>query len=310
MTPRSSPDYRPTGYHDGAAWPLYGGWTSLAAYRYHRPLAAFAQANANLRLYRHGNLGYIPEALHGDYFESIGVTSHQAWSQAMAVLPVIEGLLGIRPDATAGRMRIHPHLPGGWNQVAVQPLRIGQDTFRVTITRGDDTSGFLLERLAGTTPLQLQLSLPFPRDVLVNLDRDATTGVAIPEGERLVDHPNEKEVVVDATFTEGQAQVMFRHSPYPRVVVPVPSLERGATSSALRILDSTFRSGTLALNVEGLPGRAYRLNLATPWPVTRIAGVPQAGIVTAGPGRAAIEFTIPGTGDLYQRAALQLEFRR
>ena len=34
-------------------------------------------------------------------------------------------------------MRIHPHLPGEWDQVAVQPLRIGQDTFRVTVTHED-----------------------------------------------------------------------------------------------------------------------------------------------------------------------------
>ncbi|MFW6198857.1 MAG: MGH1-like glycoside hydrolase domain-containing protein, partial [Acidobacteriota bacterium] len=148
MAERSNPDYDPEGYHQGMVWPLYTGWAALAAYEYHHPLSAWIHVNENLRLYRFDNLGYLPEALHGERLRATGVTSHQAWSQAMAILPVVEGLLGIHPDAMAGRLRIHPHLPGGWSEVAAQPIRIGSDAF-----------GIRMERDTERTTMQIELSL-------------------------------------------------------------------------------------------------------------------------------------------------------
>ncbi len=310
MVERSNPDYDPRGYHDGMVWPLFSGWTALAGYRHHRPLGAWANLIANIRLYRHDNLGYMPETLDGDRFESAGVTSHQSWSEAMVLLPAIEGLLGIRVDAMNGRLRVHPHLPGGWNEVVANYVRVGEDAFRVRITRGAENSGFEIERVAGSSPVQLELSLPFPRSVLVNLDRDATVGVVLLEGETIIDHPGEKEASVIATLTEPSARVVFRHSRFAEVIPPVPTLEPGARSSGLRLVDTTFRDGALQVRVEGIPGRRYRLNLNTPWPLVRAAGRLETTIVAPGPGRATVELVVPGTVVGYQRAEVILEFQR
>lgn len=310
MAESSNPDYDPEGYHDGSVWPLFSGWTSLAGYRYHRPLSAFTHLNQNLRLYRSGNLGYLPEVLHGDRFESIGVTSHQAWSQAMAILPAVEGMLGIRPDAPAGRLRIHPHLPGGWAEATVQRVRVGASSFKVTVRREDETTSFVVERLAGSEPIQLELSLPFPRAVLVNLDRDATTGVALVEGETIVDHPSEKEALVVVTLSEPIASIVFRHSPFPSLMPVLPSAEPGAPSGGLRIVGSNFNGRVLSARVEGIPGRAYRLSLSTPWPVAAVRGVPEATVLNSGPRRAAVEIVLPGTSSAYRRVDLQIEFRQ
>ncbi len=310
MTETTNPDYDPSGYHDGMVWPLFSGWAALAAYRYHRPLGATIPLNATLRLYRHGNLGRVPETLHGDRFELMGVTSHQAWSQAMAILPAVEGLLGVRPDALQGRLRIHPHLPGGWDEVVAQPVRVGDDAFRIKIIRETETTRFVIDRLAGANPIELELSLPFPRSVLVNLDRDATTGAAIPEGEEIIDHPSEKEALVRATLTGPSATVTFRHSPYPQVVQTMPTLQPGAPSTGLRILETRYAGGSLVVRLQGIPGRLYRLTLATPWPVATVeGGVTRTRVVSAGPGRASIELTIPGTGDNYQRADISVQFQ-
>lgn len=310
MAERSNPRYNPRGYHDGSVWPLYTGWTSLAAYRYHRPLAAFGRLNTNLRLYRHGNLGRLPEVLHGDLFESIGVTSHQAWSEAMALLPAVEGMLGLEVDAMRGFMRLHPHLPGAWNRISAGPIRVGPDAFRVDVERDEETTRFRIERVAGAAPIQFELSLPFPRSVLVNLDRDATTGVAIAEGERLVDRPTEKEATVLATLSEPVGVVVFRHSRYPRIVEPMPTMTPGEPSTRLRLVESQYGGSTLTVRLEGLPGRPYQLNLITPFPVREVRGLPRVQVSAPGPGRATLDFVIPGTGDAYQRAELTIELRR
>jgi hypothetical protein len=310
MAERSNPRYDPRGYHDGSVWPLYTGWTSLAAYRYHRPLAAFGGLNTNLRLYRYGNLGRLPEVLHGDRFESIGVTTHQAWSEAMALLPAVEGMLGLEVDAMRGFIRLHPHLPGAWNSLSARPIRVGADAFQIDIEREEEATRFRIERVAGAAPIQFELSLPFPRSVLVNLDRDATTGVAVVEGERIVDRPTEKEATVLATLSDTTGVVVFRHSRYPRVVEPISTMTPGEPSSRLRLVEAQYRASTLTVRVEGLPGRPYQLNLVTPFPVREVRGVPRAAVIAGGPGRATVQFTIPGSGDAYQRAELSIDLRR
>ena len=305
---RSSPAYDPNGYHQGMVWPLFSGWTSLAAYAHGRPLAGYLNLNQNLRLVRQGNLGHIPEALHGETYELAGETTHQATSHAMAVLPAVEGMLGIRPDALQGRLRIYPHLPGGWTETTVQPVKVGAESFRVAIFRAPESSGFTIDRLAGSDPIQLELALPFPRDVLVNLDPDNTTGVVIAGGLSVIDHPHEKEARVTVTLTEPQATVVFRHSPYPEVVQPLPAPEPGATSTGLLVLESVLVGGALQLRVEGIPGRRYRVEIATPWPVRSVEGIAATSVIVGGPGRAVLELMLPGATENYQRAAVTVYF--
>ena len=66
----------------------------------------------------------------------------------------------------------------------------------------------------------------------------------------------------------------------------------------------------MTVRLEGLPGLTYQLTLATPWPIRAVRGLPRARILTPGPGRATLEFAIPGTGDSYQRAELAIDLRR
>ena len=44
--------------------------------------------------------------LHGLEERSVGGCPDRAWSAAMVVLPFVEGLLGVEPDAPAGRLTI------------------------------------------------------------------------------------------------------------------------------------------------------------------------------------------------------------
>ncbi len=310
MVARSNPDYNPVGYHDGSVWPLYTGWTSLAAYRARQPLIGFLHAYDNLRLVRHGSLGNIPEVIHGDVFQPAGVTQHQAWSHALSVLPIVEGLMGIRPDAMNQTLQVHPQLPGGWRDLSVQRIRVGDDAFNITVNRDHEASSFVIERVAGNAPIQFDLALGLPRAALVNLDHDATMGVAIPAGESIVNLATEKQVRVIATLTEGRGVVTFRHSPFPEVIQVLPTPAAGASSQAMRVVESRFSAGALNVRVEGLPGETYRFGVSTPWPVRNVAGPRGSVIVSAGPGRAVIETTIPGDGLAYQRADLTIEFRR
>jgi glycogen debranching enzyme len=58
--------YDPLSYHYGSVWPLFTGWSAVAAYRYGRPHAGHTALMSNALL-RPGALGYVTELISGDY---------------------------------------------------------------------------------------------------------------------------------------------------------------------------------------------------------------------------------------------------
>jgi hypothetical protein len=134
---RGHPLYNPAGYHAGAVWPLYTGWVSLAEYACHRGEQAYGHLLANARLPFGRALGAFDEVLHGDEERSVAICPDQAWSAAMLVSPVMEGLLGVKPEALDGRLRLAPHLPETWPQCEWRGVRVGNTTLDVRILRPD-----------------------------------------------------------------------------------------------------------------------------------------------------------------------------
>jgi glycogen debranching enzyme len=146
---REDPLYSPRGYHTGAVWPLYTGWTSLAEYAGHRSEAGFAHLMANARLPFARGQGMFDEVLDGDTGAAAGVCSDQAWSAAMLVAPLIEGMLGARPDAIANRLVLAPHLPASWEDCEWRGLHVGQTTLDVRVRRRPQGVVVGIRRIAG-----------------------------------------------------------------------------------------------------------------------------------------------------------------
>ncbi|HCV42249.1 MAG TPA: hypothetical protein DGH68_02105 [Bacteroidetes bacterium] len=99
MIANNDPMYKPEGYHYGSIWPLFTGWTALAELRHGLREEGLRHLRATLMLYKKFALGYIPEVLHGERCEPAGVCPHQAWSEALAVLGVlnVQQILDHRP---------------------------------------------------------------------------------------------------------------------------------------------------------------------------------------------------------------------
>lgn len=304
---RSSTLYEPAHPRRGAVSPLLTGWTALAEYAHRRPLPGFVHLASLLRLVRFRNLGYVGDALHGERFRPVGPISHQAHAAALAIGPVVEGLLGIRADAMAGTLSFVPQLPGGWTHIVASPVRVGDSAFRLAMARRAESTEVTIERLAGTVAIQIEVGVPVPREVPVSVDRDASSGVVIRE-ETVVGSASDHTAVVRLAMTANRAGVLFRHGAFPEAMPVVPSPEPGEPSRGLRLLQASYRLGTLVVRLEGLPGQRYRLPIATPWPVTAVEGVPGARLLRSGPGRALVELAIPGSGPDHQRAELTVRF--
>ena len=113
-------------YHQGSVWPLFTGWAAIAQYRAGNPLAGYQATMQNADLTGAQDLGAVTELLSGDFFEPFGrSTSHQLWSSAMVVTPVLRGMFGISVDGLKHEVAVAPHLPAQWNGAEVKGLHVG-----------------------------------------------------------------------------------------------------------------------------------------------------------------------------------------
>ena len=132
----NDPMYDSMSYHQGSVWPLFTGWAAIAQYRSGNPLAGYQAAMQNADLTTAQDLGAVTELLSGDYFEPFGrSTSHQLWSSAMVITPVLRGLFGIEIDGLDHSIQVAPHLPAEWPSAGINHLHVGDSIVDVTFKR-------------------------------------------------------------------------------------------------------------------------------------------------------------------------------
>jgi hypothetical protein len=136
LVPTDDPRYDPGAYQSGTVWPLFTGWLALAEFISHRQEEGYRHLRANADCCYERAKGAFDEVLRGDRREGAGVCPDQAWSAAMVVMPLVQGMLGALPDAMQRRIRLTPHWPREWTQAAVQRLRVGDATLDLEAVEG------------------------------------------------------------------------------------------------------------------------------------------------------------------------------
>ncbi len=256
IVPRNDPRFNPRGYHTGSVWPLFTGWASLAEFRYHNYLQAFAHLSANHQLWKYWGLGFSEEVLHGEVFQPAGVCHHQCWSETMSLQPVIEGMLGSRPDALHNRIDLSPWFPADWDSVSVQGIRVGDDRIEMAVYRekgkglsegGDDGPTVYQLGKDSATGIHVHLSPVLPpgctvKDIRVNdVPQRAWAlnitpqGWVIPSFRFLLD----SAVKVEIHWLGGITALPAVSSPQP-----------GEPSSDFRIIDTKYNDGTYTLTLQ------------------------------------------------------------
>ncbi len=131
-----TPFYDPISYHQGSIWPLFTGWVSLAEYRADRPLSGYAHLMQNVNLTWAQDLGSVTELLSGEFFQPLGrSSSHQMWSSAMVIAPLLRGLFGLDWDAPNHTLRLAPHLPADWDRARLRNVPLGSSSVTLEYQR-------------------------------------------------------------------------------------------------------------------------------------------------------------------------------
>jgi hypothetical protein len=252
---RDSPLYNPGGYHYGSVWPLFTGWTALAEFGHHRPAQGFSHAMANLHLWPHWSAGGTPEVLHGERMELAGVCADQAWSSAMVVLPLLEGMMGLRVDALLRRVSLSPYFPPDWNTGEIRNIRIGTQRLTAMMRRRANTTTFVFS-LTGRTPVTVHFRPWFACGTTLHAIR---VGSRLSLRDLLIVRPEDLPVI--PLTWKGELRVTFEHTGGAAIVPPVATPAPGDESSGLRLIRETWVNGTYEVTLEGRADRRYTFDV-------------------------------------------------
>jgi glycogen debranching enzyme len=296
--------YDPLSYHHGSVWPLFTGWSAMAAYRHGRPHVGYQALRANADLRSATALGYVTELLSGDYLAAFGRSSHhQVWSEAMVVTPLVRGLLGLTVEGGGRLVRFAPQLPADWDRVAVRNVAAGAERLDISMVRTAGRDTIAVTRLTGgTEPLRLLLAPSYPLDARIDaIEVDGRTTRFSLERIGDVQRPQ-----VEADLPGKRVLIVVRYAPGTDAWVRPALPEAGARSSGLRILRSRAENGALRLVLEGSGGRRYEMGVRSPQRLGSAAGV---AVRTAGSGSWTVEVTFDGPPGSYVRREVVLPVR-
>jgi glycogen debranching enzyme len=308
------PRYNPGGYHFGSVWPLFTGWAAVGEYRYHHPLAAYANLRANALLAFDGSLGHVTEVLSGDYNQTLSTGSpHQIWSAAMVVSPLLRGMMGLETDALAHRLRFAPHLPADWSAFSIDGIPVGKSHVSLAYSRTPAQLSLIISN-QGPEPVDLEFS------PAVSLR--ARLGGAELDGHSLSvrSEPNSEDVhpTMRASIGPGEHTLRLHVRNDFGITVPGGLPPLGASSRNLKITAQSWNPGRdrLQISYSGLAGGQYELQL---WNAEQVASV-EGGELLPAPDRAdrdrgekdrgekLIRIRLPNTGSGYLRGSLAIGF--
>jgi len=302
-----SPLYNPAGYHFGSVWPLFTGWASVGEYRSHAADAGYANLKRNVWLALDGAGGNTTEVLSGDLYSPLSTaSSHQTWSAAMVVAPLLRGLFGLQVDALDRRISLAPHLPADWDRFEIRNVAladgadgaVGKVDFAF---QRDDRQATLHIRNHSQTPFQLTFAPAFAP--VTELAGATLNGGAVncPREESGPDW--HARCAVTAGPGESTLTVRYRNSFGYSLTVPPPRLAE--PSSAMKLVSEDWDGPSqLQLTVSGRPGTAQRIELYGAARVSEATGAQLA------PDGRSITFEIPGEGSQAVNHSIGLRIAR
>jgi glycogen debranching enzyme len=132
--------YNPMSYHNGSVWPHDTSLCVLGLKRYGYDREANIVASGLLEAAVHFASFRLPELFCG-YSREEGIPvaypvacAPQAWA-AGTPIALVQGMLGLSPDAAAGLLRLRPSLPDWVGRLALRGLRVGAAVVDVEVTR-------------------------------------------------------------------------------------------------------------------------------------------------------------------------------
>jgi glycogen debranching enzyme len=256
MLTNASKAYDPISYNNGSVWPFMTGILAWADYRAHRPFNGFSGWKQNAQLTSVAALGFVPELLSGDFFQSLDTAvPHQLFSSSGVITPLVKGMIGYYPSVPRKVIRLEPHFPGRWDNAEIRNLKAGSGTLHLALTRHDGEVAFRLYS-TGLAGFRAEFSPGFEPGAAVR----RVTVNGIPVACIASSQADDVHCPVLVMLT-GQDDIRYNIEPGLRILEPLETPLPGDRSSAVKVIRICFdaKSGRYTLLLQGRSGRKYSL---------------------------------------------------
>jgi glycogen debranching enzyme len=262
-----NPLFDPAGYHFGSVWPLFTGWASVGAYRYHFAHSGLANLQANAALALDG-LGNTTEVLSGETYSPLSTASpHQIWSAAMIISPMLRGLFGLAVDSVSRSVTIELHMPANWDRASLRNVPIGDSHFDAV---WDRRSGHTRLRIVnhGSRAFAVRYAPAVSPAGRITSARWRGAPVEWKWNET----PPDRHAVFSLEAAPGENVLDLDAADFA-YAIPFDPPELGTASRNLKLLRETWTSDgrEVAIEVSGVPGHTYAIPVFGDIPVTSAA---------------------------------------
>ena len=240
----------------------------------------------------------MEEVLRGDKYAPSGVCPHQCWSETMLIQPVIEGMLGIIPDATRNEIMISPALPTEWDSINVSNIRIGQLNMDFSMLRQKNIIRYTFS-YDGPDSIKIIFCPQFEDGSSVQ--KVWVNGKEAPEKS----YRKDGHIAEIVLYLTGHCVIEISLSGGIGLLTPANRPLPNEASSNLRIIDTQFENRNYIITLEGAPGMKYELQLlnrlGAPQKVTGATYITREDIL-----QLAVMF--PAMEQAYQRRRIEIQF--
>ncbi|HEY0899923.1 MAG TPA: GH116 family glycosyl hydrolase [Sphingobacteriaceae bacterium] len=299
ILPEGSSLFNPTAYHAGMVWPLFSGLVSLAEYKTGDYTSAYTHMMNNLLLYRDYGLGSAEETLNGLTYKPAGVCTLQGWSETMVLQPVSEGMLGLRPDALAGRIAISPMFPWNWQEAQARNISFGKHRFHMDMKRNPQSTNYMVSGGNGFDML-FSPALLFGTDVRMVLVNGKPVDFSVNKQQESI------QLQLPLIPIIGETTIEIRHDGgigvLPLVNIPNP----GDPNQGAKIIGQELKGNNYQVSLEGRPGKEYSFQVMSNKAVSTVSN----GAITSVKGNIyTIGVTIPQAGSRYAEQTVSIHFK-
>lgn len=174
----------------------------------------------------------------------------------MAIQPLIEGLLGYRPDALENRIVLSPNLPAGWDSLQVRKIRCGDHYLSLEMKRSGGEITYKFEKSGdGETTIDFNPFFPPGTEITgISISKEKNSEYAV---ENKSGYTQLKKTFTLQKNRELKITTKRGISLLPLIPEPVP----GDTTVRPKIISHKYEEGIYSAVLEGITGTVDTLEL-------------------------------------------------
>jgi len=260
--------FQPLNYNYGAVWPFLTSWVTTALYKHHMPIQGYSLLMSTVRHTYDNALGCITEVFSGtNNVWPQEAVSHQGFSTAGVVLPLVRGLIGLDGNALKKTLVFAPHFPADWEHVSIDNYKIGKAVFSIYYIRSKNNIVVKVQAKNGKG-----YKIRFAPALGVGTQIKTITVNRQPVPFKIHSSAQIVQPAVDISVKNMPMLIEMDFVPFVEILPVLPKARVGDRNRGLKIISIKKKGTKMEIHGEGISGETYELGVVNTEIIQSIEG--------------------------------------